>query len=905
MKNIENLTTPTRERTSVPITGLDLSTPDDLVVDGKCEVLNNMRYEAAAWRPVHPHMVDIAISDIPKPPYSAGSTVVYRHPAAGENSYIVKTYVISFGATKYNYSISDYNTNTCNLIANFDEEQEISHFGNVLIFTDNKEFKYYLWNDGKYQEVSSQMALPTSVTTYRNTKIKTEPKDCTFPLCFALKEGISGTAGIFHNDVAYSYDLSLNYFLSVLETSNINKTVEITLYQPIGTLKGQMGADTFKEDNNTDLIYGNLCYVIAYRGEDGSILQVSPLQIITRSDAFSYTELKVGSIKDFVPSISNNYSFTDTSLWSVTVIELDSEDDLAINKQKISDKINYPFIHEDAKISFYVPDSVINNPLFNSVAVYCSIPTQVYSLLKLGEQYTGPAQISPKEAYNNDTLFNQPLYLLTEKKKADIIANKPIEIQLTRNLLESMVNNEIYAPNNFAPISSETQYDYNSRLHLANVSIDYLSYPHINVLNTGGSIGDKKSKRLGVAVNVNGVTQYIMPTAFTELYTIKNRYIISIPDTSIKAFLSNIDGRPIAVYPFNYAYGNGFAYYTRPSTSERQFPPLGNLDDNGTVTSSQAVQSYVRQTNRLQVSDINNCFSLPFDLSYRIGNESNRIIALQSAALEMSDAKFGEFPLYAFTTEGIFALQSGATTLYSNIIPINYDVIINPSTISINGAIMYITERGVHILSNQGSQIISTPIHKANGMPDIEFLKDAVFIHPKQRNEVLLYNSTKNKAFVYNLDAEYWSTRDMTGIKINTDELVDNTNGYIYNINSEDDSSYLECTIATRPIKLGNVDYKRLETIIPRMNTGSSDCICDISVGASQDGKLYDNLISYDETELSSNVNNPLVFRRVPYSAKYYSIMVNLYHLQGEDSFDPSISHIDIEWYRRFSRRMR
>lgn len=904
MKNIENLITPARERTSVPITGLDLSTPDDLVEDGKCKVLNNMRYEAAAWRPAKPYTKEsVNLGNIASLSYN----ILYKHPATGGKEYIA--YKLS-GSSKYTvYSVEFSKTNTIrSTFGTYNSLPKVSHFGNVLSITVDATTEYYIFKEGKYQKVSSQMALPTSVTTYRNTKIKTEPKDCLWPLCFVLKKETVGDSGAsFSQNVAYSYTDRLDSFLSLL--SRLGKSanpVEITIYQPIGTLNGQMGTDTFKKDNNTDLIYGNLCYVIAYRGEDGSILQVSPLQIITRSEAFSYTELCVGSINNFANvGGAPAYSFTPKSLWSVTTIELDRGGAVGNNKQKISDKINYPFIHEDAKISFYVPDSVINHPLFNSVAVYCSIPTQVYSLLKLGEQYTGPAQISPKEAYNNEALFNQPLYFLYEKKKTDIVAGKSIEIQLTRNLLESMVNNEIYAPNNFAPISSETQYDYNSRLHLANVSIDYLSYPHINVLNTGGIGDNQKSKRLGVAVDINGATQYILPTDFTELYSIKNKYVISIPDTSIKAFLCNIKGQPIAVYPFNYAYGNGFAYYTHPSTSEWQFPPLGNLNDNGTVTSSQAVQSYGRQPNRLQVSDINNCFSLPFDLSYRIGSESNRIIALQSAALEVSDAKFGEFPLYAFTTEGIFALQSGATTVYSNIIPINYDVIINPSTIAINGAIMYITERGVHILSNQGSQIISTPIHKANGMPDIEFLKDAVFIHPKQRNEVLLYNSAKNKAFVYNLDAEYWSTRDMTGIKINTDELVDNTNGYIYNINSEDDSSYLECTIATRPIKLGNVDYKRLETIIPRMNTGSSNCLCDIYVDASQDGNSYGNLISYEETELSSNVNNPLVFRRVPYSAKYYKFGINLYHLQGEGGFNPSFTHIDIEWYRRFSRRMR
>lgn len=905
MKNIENLTTPTRERTSVPITGLDLSTPDDLVVDGKCEVLNNMRYEAAAWRPVHPHMVDIAISDIPKPPHSAGSTVVYRHPAAGENSYIVKTPVISFGTTKYSYSISDYNTNTCNPIATFDEEQEISHFGNVLIFTEGVAARYFIYEGATYKEVSPNLPLPTiTITQGNSTPYKHDYKYFSLDKQFFWNTNTPLKPNCLYSEANYP----IKDLLVKIRSHSTGAEYQVTTYRDIYNIdKGTMPPS--KQDNR---IYGNLCLIVAYRMRDGAIIQSSPLHLITRDTVNKPYNIAKVTRGDLVEStgLEANTGAYDKCLWAVS-------NPVAVSKTvntKLTDSSPEfcPIYYRDISLEINIPNDVIaDNSIVSSVALYCTRLTPPFKYVDY-RNITENSSTSILDIYNTTDFLNSPFYLLKEYDKKNITDNA-IELDITPEMLEDMLQNERYTPSVQNILSPSTTYDYNNRLHLAAPYIDYLASPHLSISSwflTGGPSNAVKSRRIGVSVNYDGQTKYICSPNFSTVTYLKVPYksIISIPDTSVKAFLSQIEidksAQKLVSMPADYAYGIGYAYYIKPPTEKYQFPPI-ELPDVGTIDESLIQSAVIPQPNRLQVSETNNCFSLPYDLSYRIGSESNRIIALQSAAMEMSDAKFGEFPLYAFTTEGIFALQSGATTLYSNIIPINYDVIINPSTIAINGAIMYITERGVHILSNQGSQIISTPIHKANGMPDIEFLKEAVFIHPKQRNEVLLYNSAKNKAFVYNLDAEYWSTRDMTGIKINTDELVDNTNAYIYNINSEDDSSYLECTIATRPIKLGNVDYKRLETIIPRMNTGSSDCICDISVGASQDGNSYGNLIAYDETELSSNVNNPLVFRRVPYSAKYYSIMVNLYHLQGKDSFDPSISHIDIEWYRRFSRRMR
>jgi hypothetical protein len=302
------------------------------------------------------------------------------------------------------------------------------------------------------------------------------------------------------------------------------------------------------------------------------------------------------------------------------------------------------------------------------------------------------------------------------------------------------------------------------------------------------------------------------------------------------------------------------------------------------------------------VSATNNCFSFPFENSYTIGSATNRIIALQSSAIENSDEKIGEHPLYAFTEEGIYALRAGSETLYARVDAINYDKIINPNTLAINGAIVYITEKGVHLLTTSGTQIISTPIHGANGMPPLDFLRTCKILWPKQYNDIVLFNEAYSRAYVYNLDAGYWSTRDLAGHKINTDELVNGQ--YILDLADEDESKALPCRITTRPIKLGDVEFKRLETIIPRMATNDKMVVFAMDVDGSVDGYSYSELRKVIDEELESHRVNPITLRRTPFSAKYFKCHMLMEPEQGE-SFNPSITHIDFEWYRKLRHRMR
>jgi hypothetical protein len=375
-------------------------------------------------------------------------------------------------------------------------------------------------------------------------------------------------------------------------------------------------------------------------------------------------------------------------------------------------------------------------------------------------------------------------------------------------------------------------------------------------------------------------------------------HILSYPDYRAKSIRA--DG--IGSFTFKPATANNFAWYYAPHTEQEKFPPI-DIELRALVLPEETDNSIVHQPNRIQVSATNNPFSFPFENSYAVGSSNNRIIALQSAAIEMPEMKVGEMPLYAFTEEGIYALIAGSDTLYARISPVNYDKIINPNTLAINGAIVYITEKGVHLLTSQGTQVISTPIHDKANRPPLDFLRTCKIIYPKEHTEIILHNEDDDRgvAYVYNIDAGYWSTRDLKGRKLNTDELYGNNT--LYDLANEDESKALACSIVTRPLKLGDVEFKRIESIVPRIATNSDVTMLQMSLSGSTDGTEYMPMRSVD-IELDSNRVNPLSLRRTPFSARYFKFS---FHFEPElhQTFNPSISHIDIEWYKKLRHRMR
>lgn len=878
----DNLTSPPRQRTSVAIQGIDRSTPDDLCKDGTCQELHNLRWKDSAWRPVCKHKEKLNMN--------ASRNIVYHHPAAGENVYIQCSQrdVVIYSAIDLDPSKPFPLTTE---IARFNTEQKISHFGNVLMFSDGESSKYFLLSDGSYKELIIPYCASTEIIN----------SSFSFPQPALVRhEGELVDIRLMSTDEASDF-LANNYFPE-------------TVFHLENVTTGTMINHNVGVDWN-----GEILLFTTFRMEDGTNLCPSPLHLVK-----SHTARKnIVGVTRTIGLVENGKKFIYDSDGKITgVIEKDKM--FGIEYRTVTGGANAechaptsdPTLRSASHLlRIRVPEDISTSAI-KSVALWATPINPTYRYDRLYTVSNPQADIfTPKPSssnvdYYSELSFGQQFYLFDEfdisrlerePHKTDPIYTGflYVDVLLDGVSLSNIIYKPKYTPdNNIHTIAASAKLDYNDRLHHADYTMR-LQPPFKAFPNAEYDDAAYFESWVDIPINNRTYKPSRMEHVPSSVVTSGSPFyhLLSYPDFRASHYNINDRGR----YTLFEATGINYAYYHAPHTELEKFPPI-DYELQFVVEDSPIDQDIVEMPNRIQVSSPNNPFSFPFDTSYSIGSSNNRIISLQSAAIENSDEKIGEHPLYVFTEEGIFALRAGSETLYARVDAINYDKIINPNTLAINGGIVYITEKGVHLLTNAGSTVISTPIHDANGMPPLDFLRTCKILWPKQYNEIVLFKEGTPMAYVFNLDAAYWSTRELSGKKINTDELVARI--YIYDLSDEDENKALPCSITTRPIKLGNVEFKRLETIIPRMSTNNHPALIDLQIDGSVDGSAYRQLRMVQAEDVDAGKVNPIVLRRTPFSAKYFKCKMLMEPEQGE-SFNPSITHIDFEWYQRFMARMR
>lgn len=101
-------------------------------------------------------------------------------------------------------------------------------------------------------------------------------------------------------------------------------------------------------------------------------------------------------------------------------------------------------------------------------------------------------------------------------------------------------------------------------------------------------------------------------------------------------------------------------------------------------------------------SEVSNPFVFPAVGQITVG--TGRVLGLGTATAALSEGQFGQFPLYAFTTDGVWALATGDDGQFVAAQPVSRDVCNNPSSItSLDNALAFTTDAGLMLL--QGSQV--------------------------------------------------------------------------------------------------------------------------------------------------------------------------------------------------------
>ena len=823
-------------------------------------------------------------------PKGSTQSTAYINNAVSENNEQAKaypnkdhTYVYPVFANR-----NDAEINGGSFARNLPSDIKISHFGNVLIVMIPSEQRviYYALDDTVYREfqIPERPVVRQSNTMSLNGSY---PKDDgTYALCTGISQ--------------YRAD-------------DIAQGISVPIYNiSTGAFHiSQVSAEYF---------WGEVCFFVAFRMFDGSVVSPSALNIAI-SEPFYLAEEGRKYYNGSIGLIPMNIPFFHT--WEE-------------NGEKIFGVRRYPYDYDSRSgctaatfwirpyISISIPDG-IDSDLLDSVVIYSTRINPIFDAEKL-KDLNAPVNIpNAYDYYADNRLPEQPFYFV-KSIPLDDFTDGEYKMYLGADLLDGIEHNSTYEPVDMHSLFYDVVKEYNSRMHIGgNAGLrlfegygsDFFpvseSDPAYSIL-TNIHIDDRDYRVSAPSSNaLNDDAQLIY-----------NR-ILSYPDyraSFMYAPATDIgDGVSRKLIKLESAVTTNFAWASITekelvSSDQTMYHMFYSVKYSASMAAIMetpaeyydATNDIVPLNNKLRVSAANNPFSFPLANSYAIGSGNNRIIAVNSAAIEMSDAKFGEFPLYVFTEEGIFALQSGSgEILYSSTIPINYDRIINPKTLAVNYNILYITDRGIMAMSSEGVSLISEPVNDQHNTPPIDLLRTAYLCYHPAHNEVFVWNPEQPArsidsypaAYVYSLSGDYWSTRDMDGVKLNTNEMIVRDSGdhiRIIDIDNEECRSdqVIKVRIVSRPIKLGTTEYKRLETLILRLYALQPQSM-RIIVEGSVDLKTW--LTLRDTGFLDSD--RDILLRRFPCSARYLRFV---FEAKASDHLE--LTRFDTEYYMRFRHRL-
>jgi hypothetical protein len=180
------------------------------------------------------------------------------------------------------------------------------------------------------------------------------------------------------------------------------------------------------------------------------------------------------------------------------------------------------------------------------------------------------------------------------------------------------------------------------------------------------------------------------------------------------------------------------------------------------------------------MSEIDNPFFFPLGRTYTF---QSKVLGVAIATTALSQGQFGQFPLYIFTEDGIWAMETAADASFVTSKPLSRDVCTNPASItSIDNAVVFVTDKGVMLL--QGSQVvnISSYMHGkhyaieetakviikgqpffcdyldilADTTPFMTFMKKASIAYDYAGSRLICIAPDEKYQYIYKLDTQTW-----------------------------------------------------------------------------------------------------------------------------------------------------
>ena len=251
---------------------------------------------------------------------------------------------------------------------------------------------------------------------------------------------------------------------------------------------------------------------------------------------------------------------------------------------------------------------------------------------------------------------------------------------------------------------SGSNFVYNQRLVMANIKKDAYNPPYASCFfpryQVGGA-GDVEQTNYVELENDGKTVIYktnadLDPNKFHRQDRYDHIQYIYFPDSNAKAlyvaFKFSSGTEYLKIPLTRHTYLNG-AYWCRREgilwetwTSVKESDPITSHPER--VIVSEAYNPIVNRS----ISEI------------QVGN--GEIVGLSSSAAAISQGQFGQYPLLAFCTDGIWALEVGEDGGFYRVSPVARDICNNPDSItSIDGAVVFTTDQGLMMI--QGSEVVN------------------------------------------------------------------------------------------------------------------------------------------------------------------------------------------------------
>lgn len=746
--------------------------------------------------------------------------------------------------------------------ADYDEETQVTSIGNTLIVNvKGKELRYFLWKpDSKpktYKFIGNK--LPKPEIDFRlyfgdltSNKAKTdgilETSQNSGPY---LEDSLESTQSDFNALIIGLYAKNKNEISSNKQFhSPFSLRYAIKLYDGSYTLISNpilffpsITENTFAESWNSTVVINTWSSKLFY------ILKTS------------YEEWK-DIIKSVTIFVSKQVEIYDTT--KDQEIRFDKNEQILVRNHIVYSLQKSRMIYEE---NFY-------NPYNNMPGFY--------------GWYSHMLNNRPKSEIINEISRNGTYYKLCDIQETNKNNNwKDIGELFTSTDLENITTAEQLDHDDYfsnCPLTAENIYMYNKRLHLSNVSrgfykggtsflplhtIEYTIIDRVQI-NTPEGVKVVLNK-YKTRENPSIYFYYPDPRAFHVDRCVEvTAEWLGIIHVGQKQCSFDLKTHPLL---------NG-AYYMRDT--------LPGSDDNLDWTHEQDIpytriieESFYQQSvepenlsNEVWVSEVNNPFVFNAQGVNTVGNGT--IIGVVSNTRAISQGQFGQFPLFCFTSDGIWMLQTSSEGIYSASSPISREVCNNKDSITATDNLVFFTsEKGLMMINGADVSCVSSQLSgktydptqqeislylDANIEPDISFLnfiRKCKIAYDYRDNLLWITNPDYPQCFVLSIESGAFALSTLSYPVANVvNDYPDNIilchdtdeNYYPYSLidreNINDDPRRINSFIITRPMKIGDQNALKCPTMIRYIGKGNSQAAIRLRLFASDDLENWAKVIS-------------------------------------------------------------